>query len=46
MAETLTREELANKLGISEAKLHYAPTAPRLSRKLRRKLAKLQRRSS
>jgi hypothetical protein len=42
-AETLTRAELAAKLGVPEHRLEYSPSAPRLNRKLRRKLAKLAR---
>jgi hypothetical protein len=43
MSDTLTRAELAAKLGVPEHRLDYSPNAPRLNRKMRRKLAKLSR---
>jgi hypothetical protein len=46
MSDTLTREELAKKLGVPESRLDYSPTAPSLNRKMRRKLAKLARRKA
>jgi hypothetical protein len=43
MSDTLTREQMAAKLGVPEHQLDYSPNAPRLNRKMRRKLAKLAR---
>lgn len=39
----MTRAELAAKLGVPEHRLGYSPSAPRLNRKMRRKLGKLMR---
>jgi hypothetical protein len=45
-AGVLTREELAAKLGVPEHRLDYSPSAPRLNRKMRCKLAKVVRRKA
>lgn len=42
----LTRKEMAEKLGVPEHRLDYSPTAPRMNRKMRRKVAKLMRKKA
>lgn len=44
-SDSLTREELAKELGMSEAQLSYTPHVPRLgNRKQRRRMERLMRR--